>query len=231
MVVSVETQRYFSPPLGCILRMYSGDTLWVFDCCVPLFEQTATPTRGPLDRVISYFIYSCFSQHESIRMAPKSRYSGASPSPAAPAAAAGAWSASGATTPLLPLVSPGWPAARRQTRAAAFQALLDFHQRHVAPRIRSSPLSRSSRSGPMQTAPVSRTLSKPSSAASLASRQSRTVPPLVRSARDNRHSRPREGQACGRHGAYYHFPARLGAGAGGAVAPVGDAARRRWQML
>ena len=30
MVVSVETQRYFSPPLGC----YSSNSSWVFDCCV-----------------------------------------------------------------------------------------------------------------------------------------------------------------------------------------------------
>ena len=39
--------------------------------------------------------------------------------------------------PVLPLASPGWPAARRQTRAAAFQALLDFHQSYVAPTSKS----------------------------------------------------------------------------------------------
>ena len=60
-------------------------------------SQTATPDSRPSG---ARWILStrAFTQYESIRMATKSRYSRASPSPTAPATAGGAWSASGAAT-------------------------------------------------------------------------------------------------------------------------------------
>lgn len=41
-------------------------------------------------------------------------------------------------------------------------------------------------------------------------------------------STTREGQARGWHSAHHYLPARLDSGSRGAVAPLGDAARRRW---
>ena len=45
-------EEVFSPP-SVVLRV---TTSWVFDCCVLCFDQTATPTRGPPDRVKSYLL-------------------------------------------------------------------------------------------------------------------------------------------------------------------------------
>ena len=92
-------------------------------------------TRGPPARVGSYPLVRLRNTNQSAwRQNPDTAGQAPARPPLRPRAAPGLLQVLPGPAP--PLASPGWPAARRQARAAAFQALLDFHRRHVAPRSR-----------------------------------------------------------------------------------------------